>query len=1271
MALRLLFAVMARLYQSMLLSTFLTGFSMYTMIRSWLQWHVRQSMHSSQSPRQMLRRYRPSLENLECRLTPAAYSQGTQFLISESLSAAENPPAVAIIDAGTGAGDFISVWQSYGQDGDGFGIFAQFFDKDGKAIAGQPAFQVNQPLSLLSSDPALGNQMSATVASDGAGHFVVAWQSENQSTGNYDVFYRQGSFVGGTLSLQDQVQVNTLFVSGNQLSPSAAMDAAGGFVIAWQSQDALHPELGYDIYAKQGTVATGLTTADEFLINNDYTSGDQTSPAASINMATGDFVVAWRGPDPGSSGSEGEEVPGILFNVFYTDGSTLEDSGEVLANATTYHDLGVPDIAINTLGTIVVAWQVEGQPESGSDIFGRRFSFNSSGTPQVNPLSTGSTGINDFQLNTVMQGPQRAPSVGIDNSDNFFAVWQTQHQDGFSWAIFGKRYDAGTNSFGAEELVNKGTQMGPQINPDVAMTGNGRTVVVWQGPDVPTGADEGEGGHKPGIHAHIYEGAGATTVGTGEVLLAIYAGLEDSPSAIASDAAGNFVVVWQSWEDTGDNSDFGIYAKLYQLNGQPIDINGNGLDDDRLLVNTTTIGSQNNPSVAMDAAGNFVVVWQSALEDGSGTGIYARRYNASQKNWAPEGAFLVNTTTAGNQSLPKIAMDAVGNFAIVWQSTDGVNSSNGSTSTGIFGRCYSANGVALGTVFQINTVSDYNQFSPVIAMNATGQFVVGWVSDHGVTINAADTEKSIFARWYNASGVPLGSTEMLVNVYTKDAQEHPSVGIDSKGNFVFTWQSINQEMNVDGEGNSWGVYARQFVVNTATGTITSPQTKEFRVNETTDGPQRFPSIGVDQAGNYVVSWQSIRQDASSWAILSRQYKANGQAEGPEAMVNSYGSGPQILPVVAGRGTGDYVIIWNGQAPGHLEGISAQRYHFVRDTFNRGNFPSLGPDWTVRVGNYDIHDNVASVQSSLGLATLNKVTLADVSVEGYVTLGGGLTQVQGLIARYAGSGDRNMYFGRLIGMEGDFKAEIWRNVNGTWTRLSSKAVDQGEGLLRFEVVGTSLKLFMNDQLATYAFDSAITKPGLIGMRGWFDSALDNFSYSAITKVTAALPFRDTFNLTTGSQLNRFWKETAGNFTVINNRLTGSDSINLAALNATASANVFAESMVDVSAGGSAGVVARYSGVGDRNMYWGSLANRSGVLTAEIWRNYNGTWTRLVSKPVTSSTGLVRFEVVGSSLKLFLNSSLVASATDTVLRSPGIKGIRGTANVSHDDFSTGLL
>jgi hypothetical protein len=31
----------------------------------------------------------------------------------------------------------------------------------------------------------------------------------------------------------------------------------------------------------------------------------------------------------------------------------------------------------------------------------------------------------------------------------------------------------------------------------------------------------------------------------------------------------------------------------------------------------------------MDAAGNFVVTWSSYGQDGSGSGIYAQRYNAA------------------------------------------------------------------------------------------------------------------------------------------------------------------------------------------------------------------------------------------------------------------------------------------------------------------------------------------------------------------------------------------------------------------------------------------------------------------------------------------------------------------------------------------------------------------------------------------------------------------------------------------------------------------
>ena len=61
-----------------------------------------------------------------------------------------------------------------------------------------------------------------------------------------------------------------------------------------------------------------------------------------------------------------------------------------------------------------------------------------------------------------------------------------------------------------------------------------------------------------------------------------------------------------------------------------------------------------------------MVAWQSDPQDGSAYGIYAQRYNAAG---APQGSeFRVNTTTAGNQNHPSVAMDADGDFVVAWAS---------------------------------------------------------------------------------------------------------------------------------------------------------------------------------------------------------------------------------------------------------------------------------------------------------------------------------------------------------------------------------------------------------------------------------------------------------------------------------------------------------------------------------------------------------------------------------------------------------------------------
>ena len=67
------------------------------------------------------------------------------------------------------------------------------------------------------------------------------------------------------------------------------------------------------------------------------------------------------------------------------------------------------------------------------------------------------------------------------------------------------------------------------------------------------------------------------------------------------------------------------------------------------------------------------------------------------------------------------------------------------------------------------------------------------------------------------------------------------------------------------------------------------------------------------------------------------------------------------------------------------------------------------------------------------------------------------QFTGLIGRHTGTGDSNMYLAAVGNTGASFVASLWRNVGGVWTQLTSAPVNSGTGRLRFEIVGTSLKV----------------------------------------------------------------------------------------------------------------------------------------------------------------------------------------------------------------------
>src|SRR5262249_3511343 len=127
--------------------------------------------------------------------------------------------------------------------------------------------------------------------------------------------------------------------------------------------------------------------------------------------------------------------------------------------------------------------------------------------------------------------------------------------------------------------------------------------------------------------------------------------------AVAADGAGNFVVVWQSFAQDTPLS-WGVFGQRYDSTGLPL--------GGEFEVNSYTTGDQGEPSVGADGAGNFVVVWDSGFQDGSYLGVFGRRYDASGVPLG--GEFQVNTYTTGRQGPAAVAVDGAGNFVVVWTS---------------------------------------------------------------------------------------------------------------------------------------------------------------------------------------------------------------------------------------------------------------------------------------------------------------------------------------------------------------------------------------------------------------------------------------------------------------------------------------------------------------------------------------------------------------------------------------------------------------------------
>ena len=334
--------------------------------------------------------------------------------------------------------------------------------------------------------------------------------------------------------------------------------------------------------------------------------------------------------------------------------------------------------------------------------------------------------------------------------------------------------------------------------PSVAMAADGNFLVVWTSGLQSVGRPGRLAGGR--LRAAIQRNRrGAKRRVPGQHY---YPANQNQPSA-AVDANGNYVVAFMGVNHPG-GAGADIHVQRYSATGVP--------QGGEFRVNSYTLNEQDAPSIAADAAGNFVVTWHSWFMMGKRLGHLRP---ALQRRWCAPGRGVPGQYDDDfDQRVPKVARDPGGEFVIVWES-DGQDNSGGT----VIARRYNAAGVVQGGEFQVNTQTLGGR-KAAVAIDASGSFVVVWQSNH-------DVDYDVYARRYSNTGVAQGA-EFRVNTYTIGFQGLPSVSFDSTGAFLIAWQSVNQ----DGSGS--GVYAQRF---SAAGVAIGG---EFRVNTTTAADQSNP-----------------------------------------------------------------------------------------------------------------------------------------------------------------------------------------------------------------------------------------------------------------------------------------------------------------------------------------------------------------------------------------------------------------------------------------------
>ena len=675
----------------------------------------------------------------------------------------------------------------------------------------------------------------------------------------------------------------------------------------------------------QGSALASYDLLNESEQVNTTTAGDQLNPSTT-RLADGRIVVTWQGAGSGSD---------VFMQLYEADG-VHKIGTEQLVNQRTGGNQDSPQVVALADGGFLIVYESYGGglDNSGDGVIARRYG------------ADGGAMTDEFLVNATTVGSQRMPSAMATADGGYIITWESE-----SKVIYQRRYDA-DNQPGDEVAVLTGTSVGTWGGPEMAAftdaAHQGMYITVWSAAGGPSDSNS------TGVVGQIF-GADGQPLGNAFQVNTTMDASQNYPDVITL-TDGSFVVYWDTDDSGANGSD--IRAVHYRVDAETGSVSVVGTGD--FIVNSYTAGKQYKPVGVALEDGGYLIIWGSDGGDGSGSAVYAQRYDADDHKVGRE--FIVNTTTKGNQGTGGDSTDAThildatltadGNVYVTWQSDNVDGSGNGvegivinpdaayyseftvnSTTTGaqtvssvsplpgggsvvvwqsasgdgsgscVMGQMLDAKGQPVGSEFTVNSTTTGNQLTPVVLEN--GNIEVVWTSPgtNGANYIKGQQYSYSYDKEGNINGLtPVGGEFNISSGAGATGQQHPDVTSLDDGGYIVVWEAL--------VGGEYKIFARQYDADNspATGEIVLASTGlTTGILGNSNSWSALPSIAQLSNGQIAVTY-AVKGTSYDTSVV--MYDPATHVVSSSSIVNQTTSGDQASATVSALDNGNFVVTWD-------------------------------------------------------------------------------------------------------------------------------------------------------------------------------------------------------------------------------------------------------------------------------------------------------------------------------------------------------------------------